>query len=61
MLYGALLAGSFMLAVDQGKNVMKLGFSTTTPFESEYKVKPDYMTKTVFAAQRKDLKQYREL
>ena len=56
MLYGALLAGSFMLAVDQGKNVMKLGFSTTTPFESEYKVKPDYMTKTVFAAQRKDLK-----
>ena len=41
---GVMIAGSVLLAADSGRNVLKLGFTTTTPFDSEYKVKPDYMT-----------------
>ena len=49
------------LAADDRKNLLKLGTSTTTPFQSSYKMRPDYMTQTVFAAERKDVKTYNEL
>ena len=47
---------SLLLAADQNKNVLKLGFFGQSPFESSYKMKPDYMTQTVFAAERKDVR-----
>ena len=56
-----LMAATVLLITDQEMNIVKLGFTTKTPFESTYKVKPDYITQTVFAAERKDVRTYREL
>ena len=45
----------FILAADVNGGLLKLGFSTGTTMDSEFKMRPDYATGTVFAAERKDV------
>ena len=61
IMWGAMLLGTLMYSVDQDKHIFKLGFTTSTPFASTYKMRPDYMTQTVFAAERKDVKSYADM
>mmetsp|Transcript_33633 Transcript_33633/g.41470 ORF Transcript_33633/g.41470 Transcript_33633/m.41470 type:complete len:96 (-) Transcript_33633:101-388(-) len=51
-----LLAGS-----DINGGIAKLGFSTGTTMQSEFKMRPDYVTGTVFAAERRDVPTLRNL
>ena len=55
MLFFGMCAVPLVYACDQNGGVLKLGFSTGTVLESEFKIKPDYATGTLFAAERKDL------
>ena len=43
------------LAADLNGGLIKLGFSTGSTMQSEFKMRPDYATGTVFAAERKDV------
>jgi hypothetical protein len=43
---------------DMNGGLMKLGFVRTT-FQEEYKVKPDYLTETVFVAHRQDVPEFK--
>ena len=54
LLYG-LCAAPFVYACDLNGGIMKLGFSTGSVLESEFKIKPDYATATLFTAERKDV------
>ena len=42
-------------AADQNGGLLKFGFSFGSTLESEYKIKPDYATGTLFAAERKEV------
>ena len=44
-----------VFAADQNGGIIKLGFSTGSTMQSEFKMRPDYATGTVFAAERKDV------
>lgn len=55
------MTGTLFYTIDQDKNVMKLGFSMGAPFESQYKMRADYMTGTLFAAERRDVRSYKEM
>ena len=50
-----------LYAADVNGGLSKLGFSTGTTMESDYKIRPDYATGTVFAAERKDVPTYKQL
>ena len=41
--------------------LFKLGFSTGTVMEAEYKMRPDYATGTVFAAERRDVPTFKQM
>ena len=45
----------FVAASDMNGGLIKLGFSTGTTMQSDFKMRPDYATGTVFAAERKDV------
>jgi hypothetical protein len=47
------------MAADKG-GFLSLGFNETK-FEKEYKMKPDYLTDTLFMAERAELPSYKEL
>jgi hypothetical protein len=40
---------------DQNGGLVLLGFNSGTTLERQFKIKPDYLTKKVFAAERQDL------
>ena len=46
---------------DRNGGIAKLGFSTGTIMQSEFKMRPDYATGTLFAAERKDVPTYSNL
>lgn len=48
-------------AADQNGGLIKLGFSTGSTMQSEFKMRPDYATGTVFAAERKDVPTFDQL
>ena len=54
-----LVAVPVLYAADQNGGLLKLGFSSGSTLESEYKIKPDYATETLFAAERKDLPSFK--
>jgi hypothetical protein len=41
--------------------LFKLGFSTGTTMESEFKMRPDYATGTIFAAERRDVPTFKQM
>ena len=47
-----------ILCSDFNGGVMKGGFVKTT-FEEEYKVRPDYLTNTMFVAHRQDVPEFK--
>ena len=49
------------MAADINGGVVKLGFSTGSTMESEFKMRPDYATGTVFAAERKDVPTFTQM
>jgi len=49
------------MAADQNGGIVKLGFSTGSTMQSEYKMRPDYATGTVFAAERKDVPTFQQM
>ena len=50
-----------MYCFDQNGGLMTLGFSRGTTMRQEYKMRPDYLTGRVFAAQRTDLPTFKQL
>ena len=48
-------------AADLNGGISKLGFSSGSVMESEFKMRPDYATGTVFAAERKDVPTFKRL
>ncbi len=51
-----------LLAGSDGKGgVFKLGFSTGSTMQSEFKMRPDYATGTVFAAERQDVPSFNQM
>ena len=48
-------------AGDINGGLFKLGFSTGSSMEAEYKMRPDYATGTVFAAERLDVPTFKQL
>lgn len=48
-------------AADANGGVSKLGFSTGSTMESEFKMRADYATGTVFAAERRDVPTFKQL
>jgi len=50
-----------IFAADANGGVTKLGFSTGSTMESEFKMRADYATGTVFAAERKDVPTFKQL
>ena len=61
MLFFGMVAAPLIYAADQNGGLLKLGFSTGSVLEAQYKIKPDYATNTLFAAQRKDLPTFKNL
>mmetsp|Transcript_16135 Transcript_16135/g.17915 ORF Transcript_16135/g.17915 Transcript_16135/m.17915 type:complete len:87 (-) Transcript_16135:63-323(-) len=54
-----IVAGATLLwIVDKNTGFSTLGFNKTT-LRNEYKFKPDYLTGTIFMANRKELPQYK--
>ena len=49
------------MAADLNGGLLKLGFSTGSTMQSEFKMRPDYATGTVFAAERKDVPTFESL
>ena len=56
-----LTALPLVFAGDVNGGVMKLGFSTGTTMESQYKMRPDYATNTIFAAERQDVPTFNQM
>ena len=58
-------AGLVMLPIiaasDVNGGIFKLGFSTGTQMQSEFKMRPDYATGTVFAAERRDVPTFNQM
>ena len=50
-----LIAVPIIYAADQNGGILKLGFTSGSTLEKSYKVRPDYMTGTLFAAERQDV------
>jgi hypothetical protein len=46
------------MMADMNGGLVKLGFVGTT-FEEEYKVRPDYITETVFSTHRQDVPEFK--
>ena len=59
--FAGLLLAPIVIAADVNGGVAKLGFSTGTTMESEFKMRPDYATGTVFAAERRDVPTFKQL
>ena len=55
ILFAGLTILPFIASADLNGGIAKLGFSTGTTMQSEYKMRPDYATGTIFAAERKDV------
>ena len=51
----------FVASADSNIGFFKLGFSTGSTMETEFKMRPDYATGTVFAAQRQDVPTLKQL
>ena len=60
-MFAGLIVLPFVAAADRNGGILKLGFSTGTTMESEFKVRPDYATGTLFAAERKDVPTFKRL
>ena len=56
-----MVAAPLIYAADQNGGILKLGFSTGSTLETQYKMRPDYATNTLFAAERKDLPTFKNL
>lgn len=54
-MFTGLILVPLIFAADANGGVAKLGFSTGTTMQSEFKMRPDYATGTVFAAERQDV------
>ena len=50
-----------MYCFDQNGGLMTLGFNRGTTMRQEYKMRPDYLTGRVFAAERTDLPMFKRL
>ena len=50
-----LCSAPLFYAADINGGILKFGFSFGSTLESEYKIKPDYATETLFAAERKEV------
>lgn len=50
MIFFGMVAAPLIYAADQNGGLLKLGFSTGSVLEAQYKIKPDYATNTLFAA-----------
>ena len=61
MLFFGMVAAPLIYAADQNGGILKLGFSTGSTLETQYKMRPDYATNTLFAAERKDLPTFKNL
>ena len=61
MTFAALVLLPLLMAADINGGVVKLGFSTGSTMESEFKMRPDYATGTVFAAERKDVPTFTQM
>ena len=61
MYFTGLALVPFIMSADLNGGVAKLGFSTGTTMQSEYKMRPDYATGTIFAAERKDVPTFSNL
>jgi len=48
-------------ASDMNGGIAKLGFSTGSTMQSEYKLRPDYATKTLFAVERQDVPAFSQM
>ena len=59
--FAGLIALPLVAVADANGGLLKLGFSTGTTMESEYKMRPDYATATVFAAERRDVPAYKQM
>ena len=59
--FAALVLLPLLMAADINGGVVKLGFSTGSTMESEFKMRPDYATGTVFAAERKDVPTFTQM
>lgn len=55
VLFAGLMCVPLIAGADKNGAVLKLGFSTGSTMQSEYKIKPDYATGTLFAAERQDV------
>merc|ERR1712156_657410 len=53
--FAGVVALPLVVGADVNGGIAKLGFSTGTTMESEFKMRPDYATGTVFAAERRDV------
>ena len=61
ILFAGLCLVPIIAASDVNGGILKLGFSTGTTMQSEYKMRPDYATATVFAAERKDVPTFNQM
>ena len=61
MLFTGLCLTPIVMCADLNGGIAKLGFSTGTTMQSEYKMRPDYATGTLFAAERKDVPTFSNL
>ena len=59
--FAGLVLLPLVVGADVNGGVAKLGFSTGTTMESEFKMKPDYATGTVFAAERRDVPTFKQM
>ena len=59
--FAGLVLMPIVIGADANGGLVKLGFSTGTTMESEFKMKPDYATGTVFAAERRDVPTFKQL
>lgn len=61
ILFAGLTLLPIIMSSDINGGVSKLGFSTGTTMQSEFKMRPDYATGTLFAAERKDVPTFSNL
>ena len=59
--FAAVVALPLVVGADVNGGIAKLGFSTGTTMESEFKMRPDYATGTVFAAERRDVPTFKQI
>lgn len=60
-MFAGLVILPFLACGDSNGGLFKLGFSTGTTMESEFKMRPDYATNTVFAAERRDVPTFKQM